>query len=76
MTHHHHEDVARRVDDLVQPHYVGMSAELEDVDLSLHLLFHVESLDLAPVKNFHRDLVAGQHVFAHCKVTATHTRNT
>lgn len=68
-THHNHEDVAGRVDNLMQSHDVRMSTELENVDLSLHLLFHIQSLDLASVQNFHGDLVPSQHVLAHCKHT-------
>lgn len=63
--HHNHEDVARGVDDLVQPNDVRVSAKLQDVDLSLHLLIHVQSLDLASVQDFHCDLVPSQHVHPH-----------
>ena len=63
--HHHHENVARCVDDLVQPHDVRMSTKLEDIDLPLDLVLHVQGLDLAPVQNLHSDLVLGQRVLSH-----------
>lgn len=59
FAHHNHEDVARRIDYLVKPDDVRMSAELQDVDLSLYLVFHVQVMDLVSVQNFHRYLVAG-----------------
>eukprot|EP00601_Ochromonadales_sp_CCMP2298_P032521 CAMPEP_0173349030 /NCGR_PEP_ID=MMETSP1144-20121109/14078_1 /TAXON_ID=483371 /ORGANISM="non described non described, Strain CCMP2298" /LENGTH=79 /DNA_ID=CAMNT_0014296773 /DNA_START=1743 /DNA_END=1981 /DNA_ORIENTATION=+ len=50
------------VDDLVQSDDVRVRAHLQDVDLSPHLLSHLQVLDLALVQDLHSHLQASHDV--------------
>ena len=51
------KDICWRVNDLIQPNNVWMSAEMQNINFSLHLFIHSKLLDLGLVEDLDRYLV-------------------
>lgn len=71
------QEIKKRAEKLAKKNWqfddVGMSEELQVLDLSTDLPDDVETLDLLPVHDLDRDLVSGQHVHPRYKVTQIHS---